>query len=347
MSVTTKPFGNHNGTAVRAFCITNAAGASATVITYGGRLISLKMPDRTGRMDEVILGFDALSSYEKDSSGQGALIGRYGNRIARAQFTLNGTVYHLAQNDGRNHLHGGNAGYAARVWDAEITGESSVTLRLCSPDGEENYPGTLLIAVCYTLTDDNALEIHYTAQTDRDTVINLTNHSYFNLSSCEHGDVLAHILQVESDAITEANSDLTPTGKLLSTTGTAFDFTSPKTIGQDIGCGDRQLILAGGYDHNFVLRGEGLRRVATLFSPDTGRCMDVVTDQCGIQVYSANFLNCAELPFRGGRPQEPRAAICLETQHYPDSPNHPEFPSAVLRPDQPYDTATIFRFYTK
>ncbi|MDD6175017.1 MAG: galactose mutarotase [Firmicutes bacterium] len=346
MSVTTKPFGSCQETVVKAFCITNASGASATVITYGGRLISLKMPDRSGKLSEVILGFDDLESYEKDSSGQGALIGRYGNRISRAQFSLNGQTYHLAQNDGRNHLHGGSTGYSARVWDAGITGDNSVTLRLFSPDGEENYPGTLQIAVSYTLTDENELRIHYTARTDRETVINLTNHSYFNLSSCSSGDVLEHTLQVESDAITEANPELIPTGKLLSTGGTAFDFTKPKKIGRDIRCGDKQLKLAGGYDHNFVLRGKGLRRVATLCAPDTGRCMDVLTDQCGMQVYSANFLNCAELPLRGGRPQQPRAAICLETQHYPDSPNHPEFPTTVLKPGELYDTTTIFRFYT-
>lgn len=347
MSVTTKPFGYHGETVVEAFCITNTSGASATVITYGGRLISLKMPDRSGNLDEVILGFDELESYEKDTSGQGALIGRYGNRIACAQFSLNRQTYHLAQNDGRNHLHGGAMGYSARVWDAEITGDNSVTLRLCSPDGEENYPGTLQIAVTYTLTDDNELQIHYTAQTDRETVINMTNHSYFNLSSCSCGDVLNHMLQVESDAITEADSELIPTGRLFSTGGTAFDFTSPKTIGRDIDCGDKQLKLAGGYDHNFVLRGKGLRRVATLYAADTGRCMDVLTDQCGMQVYSANFLNRSDLPLRGGRPQKPRAAICLETQHYPDSPNRPEFPTTVLKPGERYDTTTIYRFYTK
>lgn len=347
MSVTTKPYGVHDGVTVNSFCITNVNGASATLITYGGRLLSLKMPDKNGKLDEVILGFDELASYEKDTSGQGSLIGRYGNRIARAQFTLGGQTYHLAQNNGRNHLHGGSVGYSARVWDAEISGENSVILHLCSPDGEENYPGTLQITVTYTLTDDNELKIHYTAQTDRETVINLTNHSYFNLSNCSKGTVLDHMLQVESDAITEADDELIPTGKLLPTAGTAFDFTTAKTIGRDIDSDDKQLKVAGGYDHNFVLRGTGLRRVATLCAPDTGRCMDVITDQCGVQIYSANFLNCAELPLRGGRPQELRAAICLETQHYPDSPNQSTFPTTVLKPGETYDTTTIYRFYTK
>ncbi len=347
MSVTIKPFGTHNNTVVNAFCITNSKGASATVMTYGGRLLSLKMPDRNGNVEEVILGFDTLASYEKDTSGQGALIGRYGNRIARAQFTLDGTTYHLAKNDGQNHLHGGNIGYGARVWDAEVKDENSVSLHLLSLDGEENYPGTLQITVTYTLTEDNALQIHYTAQTDRKTVINMTNHSYFNLSSCEHGNVLDHTLQVESIAITEADSELIPTGKLLSSAGTAFDFSRTKPIGQDIDADHALLQLAGGYDHNFVLSGDGLRRVATLCAPNTGRCMDVLTDQCGMQVYSANFLNDAQLPLRSGRPQEPRAAICLETQHFPDSPNHPEFPTTVLNPGETYDTTTIYRFYTK
>ncbi len=334
-----------DGTPVEAYRMHNAHGASATIMTYGGRLLDLQMPDRNGHSDSVILGYDALESYTKDTSGQGSLIGRFGNRIGGAQFTLDGVTYHVAKNDnGVNHLHGGNVGYSARVWDAEPTGDTQLTLRLVSPDGEENYPGTLHITVTYTLTEDNALQIHYHAITDKATIINLTNHSYFNLSSTAHGDVLAHTLQLDADAITPVDELLIPTGERMPVAGTPFDFNTPKPIGRDIGADHPQLQRAGGYDHNFVLRGTGLRRVATVYAADTGRRMDVLTDQPGVQVYSANFLTNPDLPLRGGRPQQARAAICLETQHFPDSPNQPSFPSVVLRPGEVYDTTTVYRF---
>lgn len=336
-----------DGTAIDAYRLTNRNGASATIMTYGGRILNLKMPDRTGRFDDVLLGYDALESYEKDTSGQGSLIGRFGNRIGGASFTLDGVTYPLAKNDhGVNHLHGGAVGYSARVWDAEPDGESTLRLHLLSPDGEEGYPGTLRITVTYTLTDDNALSIHYHAITDKATIINLTNHSYFNLSSCTAGDVLAHELQVDADAITPVDDRLIPTGAFMEVAGTPFDFRTPKPIGRDIGADHPQLKIAGGYDHNFVLNGSGLRRVATVTAADTGRRMDVLTDQPGVQIYSANFLTNADLPLRGGRPQQARAAICLETQHFPDTPNKPQFPSCVLRPGEVYDTTTIYRFST-
>lgn len=347
MSVTIEVYGIHKGTEVKAITITNKAGASVTAMNYGCRLVSLNMPDRNGTMDEVLLGYDVFASYEKDLTSQGAMVGRYGNRIARAQFVLDGQTYHLTANNGRNHLHGGNIRYSSRMWDIVSVTDDCVQFRLSSPDGEEGYPGTLQVDVFYTLTEDNALQIRYMAQTDRKTIINLTNHSFFNLSSCDTGDVLGHVLQVESDAITEIDEEMIPTGELLKTAGTVFDFTKPKRVGQDIESEDRQLKLAGGYDHNFVLRGQGLRRVATLCAPDTGRCMDVITDQCGLQVYSANNLTHADSPLRGGRPQTRRTAICLETQHFPDSPNHPEFPSTVLNPGETYDTTTIYHFYVE
>lgn len=334
-----------DGTVIDAYRMKNRNGASAVIMTYGGRILELKMPDRNGRIDHVLLGFDTIESYQKDTSGQGSLIGRFGNRIGGGRFTLDGQTYQLAKNNnGVNHLHGGDVGYSARVWDAEPAGENTLRLHLLSPDGEEHYPGTLRITVTYTLTDDNALEIHYHAITDKATIINLTNHSYFNLSDCTKGDVLAHELQVDADYITPVDATLIPTGEWMPVAGTPFDFNIPKAIGRDINADHEQLHLGNGYDHNFVLRGSGLRRVATVTAADTGRRMDVLTDQPGVQVYSANFLTNADLPLRGNRPQQMRAAICLETQHYPDSPNKPQFPSCVLRPGEVYDTTTIYRF---
>lgn len=347
MRATIKTYGEYKGERVQAVTLTNKQGASVTAINYGCRLVSLKMPDKNGVMDEVLLGYDTFTGYENDVTSQGALVGRYGNRIAHAQFMLDGQMHSLTANNGRNHLHGGNIRYSSRIWEIVSVTDSSIQFHLTSPDGEEGYPGTLQVDVFYTLTDNNAFQIRYTAQTDRKTIVNLTNHSFFNLSSCDAGDVLNHVLQVESDAITEINEELIPTGKLLKTAGTAFDFTTPKRVGRDIDSDDEQMQFAGGYDHNFVLRGEGLRRVATLSAPDTGRYMDVITDQCGMQIYSANNLTHKDSPLRKGRPQTRRAAICLETQHFPDSPNHPEFPSTVLNPNEIYDTTTIFRFYAK
>lgn len=332
------------GQVIDAYRITNSAGASAEIMTYGGRLLTLKVPDRAGKSGDVVLGYDSLESYGSDTSGQGALIGRYGNRIGGAQFTLGGRKISLARNDGENHLHGGRVGFSARIWDAAPVDGRSLRLQYVSPDGEENYPGTLQVSVTYTLTDRNELVIHYSAVSDQDTIVNLTNHSYFNLENCTDADILSHELQIESDAITAADSALIPTGELMPVTGTPFDFTSPKPIGRDIDEPHPQLRIAGGYDHNFVLRSSGIRRVATLYSPKSGRRMDVLTDQCGMQVYSANFLNNPDAPLRGGRAQQPRIALCLETQHYPDSPNHPEFPTCLLRAGERYDTTTIYAF---
>ena len=333
-----------NGTTIDAYRMKNTNGAEVTIMTYGGRILSLKVPDRTGKIGDVLLGFDSMDAYLRDTSGQGALIGRFGNRIGNAQFSLNGRTYHLAKNNGKNHLHGGNIGYSARIWSAEPVGDHSLALSLISADGDENYPGTLNITVTYTLTENNALEIHYTATTDQDTIINLTNHSYFNLTNTTDATILDHWMQVESDFITPVDAGLIPTGELMPVAGTAFDFTSAKKVGRDIDAKEEQMQLGGGYDHNFVLRGEGFRRVISLYSEATGRQMDVFTDQCGVQIYSANMLNNPNEPLRGNRPQQPRIAIALETQHYPDSPNHPNFPSCVLRVGETYDTTTTYQF---
>jgi aldose 1-epimerase len=336
-----------DGTPIEAYRLVNKNGASCVIMTYGGRVLELKMPDRNGNFGDVVLGFDRIASYQKDTSGQGALIGRFGNRIGGASYTLDGVTYNVAKNDnGVNHLHGGTVGYNARIWDAEPKGNNTLVLRLTDPDGYENYPGTVNVTVTYTLTDDNALSIHYNAITDKATIINLTNHSYFNLSDCTKGTVLDHQLQVDADYITPVDELLIPTGDLLAVAGTPFDFNVPKAIGRDIASGHVQMVRGNGYDHNFVLNGSGLRRVATLTAADTGRRMDVITDQPGVQIYSANFLTDETLPLCGNRPQEMRAAICLETQHFPDSPNKPQFPSVVLRPGEIYDTTTIYRFST-
>lgn len=333
-----------DGTVIDAFKMVNKNGAEMTVMTYGGRILSLKMPDRNGKIDDVLLGFDSIDAYLKDTSGQGALIGRYGNRIGKGIFSLNGKTYQLALNNGANHLHGGNVGYGARIWDAEIIGDCKLALSLISPDGEENYPGTLKITVTYTLTDDNELNIRYTAVSDKDTIVNLTNHSYFNLTNTTDASILDHYMQVESDYITPVDSGLIPTGEFMPVNGTAFDFNTSKQIGRDIDSDEEQMRFGFGYDHNFVLKGEGYRRVITLYSKESGRKMDVYTDQCGVQIYSANMLNDPNWPLCGNRPQQPRIAIALETQHYPDTPNHDNFPSCVLRAGEIYDTTTAYRF---
>ena len=334
-----------DGTVIDAYRMVNKNGAETTIMTYGGCILELKMPDRDGNIGDVLLGFDSLDSYVPDTSGQGALIGRFGNRIGKGQFTLNGKFYQLAtNNNGINHLHGGNVGYASRVWTANPIGDCELELTLVSPDGEENYPGTLNVTVTYTLTEDNALKIHYTATTDKDTIVNLTNHSYFNLSNTTDATILDHWMQVDSDYITPVDAGLIPTGELMPIAGTAFDFNTEKKVGQDIDSTEEQMALGGGYDHNYVLRGEGYRRVITLYAEDTGRQMDVYTDQCGVQIYSANMLNNPDYPLRGGRPQQKRIAIALETQHYPDSPNHENFPTCTLRTGEVYDTTTTYQF---
>jgi len=338
------------GCPVDAYTLTNANGASVKILTLGGILQQLNMPDRDGKMADVICGFDTVDGFLNGGGYQGALIGRYGNRIANGRFTLNGVTYQLAQNSGiSNHLHGGVVGFNQKIWDAtpfEKAGECGLILKMTSEDGEENYPGKLDVTVTYTLTDKNELKIHYEAVSDKDTIVNMTNHTYFNMAGYETRSIMDQYLWVDADAITEIDENLIPTGKNRPVAGTAFDFNTPTKIGERIDSEDDQLGFGGGYDHNYVLNGEGLRKCAELYDEKSGRYMECWTDQPGVQVYAANQTK-GEIPFKGGVPQTPRCAVCLETQHAPDSPNHDNFPTTTLKAGEKYDTTTIYAFGTR
>lgn len=340
-----------DGSEVFAYTLTNKSGASARILTMGGILANLYMPDRDGKLADVIFGFDSVDDYLNGGGYQGALIGRYGNRIGSGRFTLNGVTYQLAQNDnGKNHLHGGNVGFNQKLWDAvpfETSDSCGLILTLISPDGEENYPGKLDVKVTYTLTDKNELKIHYEAESDADTIVNLTNHSYFNLGGYSSGNILDHTLWVDADSITEINGDLIATGKAYPVGGTPFDFRTPEKIGARIEADDPQIKFGGGYDHNFNLnKGSAFAKAAELYDEKSGRVMSVYTDQPGVQIYTSNMMN-GDVKFKGGLAQIPRSAICLETQHAPDSPNHPEFPTTTLRAGEKYDTTTVYAFGVK
>jgi aldose 1-epimerase len=296
----------------------------------------------------VILGFDSFEPYLKGSPYFGSLIGRYGNRIGGGQFRLDGRVYTLPKNDGPNTLHGGERGFDKVVWTArEVAGKDgpAVELSYLSPDGDQGFPGTLRARVTYTLTEANELRIAYEATTDKPTVVNLTNHAYFNLAGPGGGDILSHLLFVDADRFTPVGPGLIPTGELHGVAGTPFDFRTPTPIGARIAAKDAQLELAGGYDHNYVLNGEAgtLRLVARVSEPGSGRVLEVLTTEPGIQFYSGNFLD-GSVVGKGGRAYKHRYGFCLETQHFPDSPNQPGFPSTVLRPGETYSTTTIYRF---
>ncbi len=318
------------------------------ILTLGGVIQKLFMPSRNGEIADIVCGFDTLEGYLADNNYQGAVIGRCGNRIAKGKFTLNGVTYTLACNNGENHLHGGNAGFNRKIWDAVpymTADEQGLILRTVSEDMEENYPGRLEVTVTYTLTDGNELKIHYEATADKDTVVNLTNHAYFNLGGFNSGTVLDHYLTIKSDAITEINSTLIPTGKEYPVAGTPFDFNVPAKLGERINEENVQLALGGGYDHNYVFEAcDGtVRKQAELYDEKSGRVMTVYTDQPGLQLYTANFMT-DPVPMKGGVKQEARLAVCLETQHAPDSPNHENFPSVILRAGEKYDTTTIYAF---
>ncbi len=312
----------------------NKNGVEVSITNFGGAIRSIKAPDRNGVFADVVLGYDTLDEYVKNPRYLGALIGRYANRIARGKFSLNGVEYQLAQNNGANHLHGGNKGFDKRVWDATES-ESGLRLEYLSKDGEENYPGNLNVAVTYSLNDQNELRIEYHATTDKDTIVNLTNHSYFNLAGS--GDILGHELTLNSDGYIPVSDDLIPTGEIHSVENTSFDFRTARAIAE------------GGYDHNFVLndwnRGS-IRSVARLREPTSGRVMEVLTTQPGMQFYAGNFLD-GSLIGKGGVAYQKYGALCLETQHYPDSPNHPDFPSTVLRSGETYDEITVYKFTTE
>jgi aldose 1-epimerase len=333
-------------TLIDAYTLHNIHGASATIITYGATLTKLFVPDKTGQLGDVVLGFDKLESYEGDPHPYfGATIGRYGNRIANGKFTLDGKEYHLYINNAPNTLHGGKVGFDRRVWKAATSENAqgeSVRFTYVSPDGEEGYPGTLTVSVTYTLTNSNELQIKYAAETDKPTVLNLTNHSYFNLAGT--GDILEHVLQLNADNYTPVDSTLIPTGQISSVANTPLDFRKPTPIGAHIG----ELKDIGGYDHNYVLNGKPatLRLAGKVEDPSTGRQMEVWTTEPGMQFYSAIHLD-PSIVGKGGKPYQKYGALCLETQHYPDSPNHPTFPTTVLRPGQKFTSETIYKFSVK
>lgn len=346
-SIATAPFGKtEDGTEIQLYTMTNSRGAVCKMMNYGATVTELQMPDRNGKIGDVILGFDRLDPYLGKIGYLGATIGRVGNRIAKGRFTLDGKTYTLATNDGPNHLHGGNTGFDKRIWQAEPKETSdgpSIVFRYTSPDGEEGYPGTLKAQVTYTLTNENELRIDYVATTDHATPINLTNHTYFNLGG--GGSVLNEELTLNSDHYTPVDDTLIPTGEIAPVAGTPMDFRKAKPIGRDLG----QLTnKPQGYDHNFVVRrpGHGMRWAAKVYDPASGREMEVLTDQPGIQFYSGNFLD-GTLTGRNGVVYRQHDALCLETQHYPDSPNEPKFPNAILRPGETYRTSTIYRFTTR
>lgn len=336
-----------DGRAVEIYTLRNAAGVEMHVITFGGIITSLKVPDRSGQFGDVVLGFESLESYLKDPPYFGAIVGRYGNRIAKGQFTLNGATYKLAANNGPNHLHGGVNGFDKAVWNA-VPGDSpeglSITLTRTSPDGEEGYPGTLQASVRYTLTDKNQLVVDYRATTDKPTPINLTQHSYFNLAA-DRTDILAHELTIHASRYTPVDDTLIPTGELAAVDGTPFDFRTATPIGARITADNVQLKNGHGYDHNWVLdrNGAGLQPAARVVEPNSGRTLDVATTEPGIQFYSGNFLD-GTITGKGGRVYRHRSGLCLETQHYPDSPNHASFPSTILQPGQTYSSQTVFTF---
>jgi len=340
-----------DGTAVDLFTLRNAAGIEIRVITYGGVIVSLKTPDRAGALDDVVLGFYDLESYLTKSRYFGCIVGRYGNRIAGGRFTLDGQVYTLATNNGPNHLHGGVTGWDKVVWHAatfERADAAGVVLRHTSPDGDEGYPGEVAATVTYTLSDRDQLSVRYQATTTKPTVINLTQHTYFNLAGTKAADVLGHQLRLNASRFTPVSEALIPTGELASVSGTPFDFRTMNPIGARINEGHEQLVRAKGYDHNFVVDrgGDALTPAAQVEEPLTGRTLDVATTEPGLQFYSGNFLDNSRIG-KGGRVLSYRSGFCLETQHFPDSPNHRAFPTTELRPGGSYLSETVFGFGTR
>jgi len=342
-----EPFGTTpDGQAVEIYTLRNRNGVEARIMTYGGIIVSLKVPDKNGHLGDVVLGYDNLDAYVKNSPYFGALIGRYGNRIARGHFTLDGTTYTLATNNYPNALHGGLKGFDKRVWSAttrESADGAELVLDYLSKDGEEGYPGNLKVTATYTLMRDNALRLQYRAETDKDTVLNLTQHSYFNLAG--QGDILRHQVAIPADRFTPVDATLIPTGELRAVEGTPFDFRTPTAIGARIGQDNQQLQFGGGYDHNWVINKEfgKLSTMARVTEPQSGRVLEVFSTDPGLQFYTGNFLD-GTITGKGGWVYGRRDAFCMEPQHYPDSPNHPEFPTTELKPGQVYRHTIIYRF---
>jgi aldose 1-epimerase len=350
-TVTVAPFGTMpDGKTVEVYTLTNNRGMEVRAITYGAIIQAIRVPDRSGQLADVTLGFDSLAGYLGDSPYFGAVVGRYANRIARGRFTLDGRTYRLATNNGPNSLHGGVKGFDKVVWRARSfqRGDSvGVIFEHTSPDGNEGYPGTLRVTVTYTLTQANELVVDYAATADKPTPVNLSQHSYFNLAGEGSGDILEHRLTIDADRYTPVDSTLIPTGELASVAGTPFDFRQPTAVGARIEQPDQQLAYGKGYDHNFVLnrRGPGLVHAAHVEDPASGRTLDISTTEPGLQFYSGNFLD-GTITGKRGHVYRHRSAIVLETQHFPDSPNHPNFPSTILRPGREFRSRTVFGFGT-
>jgi aldose 1-epimerase len=334
-----------DGQPVDLYILTNKNGMQAAITNYGGTVVSLKVADRNGKFEDVVLGYDNLDGYATGKAYIGATVGRYANRIAHATFTLDGITYTLAKNDGDNHLHGG---FNKRVWTAKDVSSGAgqaLELTYLSKDGEEGFPGNLPVKVVYTLTDQNELKIDYSATTDKDTVLNLTNHAYFNLAGQGNGDILQQQIMIRADRFTPIDATSIPTGELRSVRGTPFDFTNSTAIGARIDQDDQQLKLGRGYDHNFVLNGDTMRALflaAQAYDPHSGRVLEVFTTEPGIQLYTGNFLD--GIHGKDGKVYNRRYAFCLETQHFADSPNRPNFPSTELKPGQHFQSTTVYKF---
>jgi aldose 1-epimerase len=348
--VQTKPFGTHNGRNVTLYTLTNSHGMEVRVMNYGGIIVSIRVPDRKGEFADVVLGHDTLEGYTPNPPYLGAVVGRYANRIANGTFTLDGKTYTLPKNDGPNTLHGGTTrAFDKVVWDRELLiGKIGVAFSYLSKDGEEGFPGNLQVKVTYTLTEANELTIDYEATTDKATPINVSQHSYFNLAGEGTSDILSHEIMINADKFTPVDKTLIPTGELRPVKGTPFDFTTSTKIGSRIDDNYDQLVLGHGYDHNFVLNrtGDGLVLAARVYEPTSGRVLEVSTTQPGVQFYTGNFLD-GTVTGKQGHVYKRRYGLCLETQHFPDSPNHPDFPSTILKPGQTFHEKTVFKFSAK
>ncbi len=352
MKIEKSVFGKTNkGQSIDLYTLTNDHGMVVTLTNWGATIVSIQAPDRSGKNADVVLGYDTAAGYIGDTGYLGVTVGRYGNRIAKGRFKLDGKEYKLAQNDGENHLHGGVAGFNKKLWEAkEIKPANGVAVQMhcLSKDGEEGYPGNLDVSVTFTLDNKNEVKIDYLATTDKPTVVNLTNHSYFNLLGDAAGDILGHEIMINADRFTPVDAGLIPTGELRPVAGTPMDFKQPKAVGARINDKYEQLLFGKGYDHNWVIiqAGAAPRLAARLSEPKMGRVMEVLTTEPGIQFYSGNFLD-GTIKGKKGRVYQHRLGLCLETQHFPDSPNHPDFPSTTLKPGQKYQTTTIYRFSAK
>lgn len=347
-AVTTQEFGKtEKGEAVSLYTLRNRNGVEIAITNYGARVVTLKTPDAKGRLADISLGFDTLKGYEGPNPYFGAIVGRYGNRIAKGKFTLDGKEYTLAKNNGENSLHGGLVGFDRVIWSGkteESNGVHKAILSYTSKDGEEGYPGNLKVTVTYSISDNDDIQIDYHATTDKATVLNVTNHTYFNLAGQGNGDILGQVMQLNADRFTPVDGGLIPTGELKDVTGTPFDFRKPTVIGSRINDKDEQLKLGKGYDHNFVLNrsASGLVMAARAVDPASGRALEVWTTEPGVQFYTGNFLD-GTVTGKNATNYAQRTGFCLETQHYPDSPNHPDFPTTVLKPGEEYKSTTVWK----